>query len=143
VVARLNAGTHCEISEICEISLFKPETRGLRVMGQRNKSFEMRQCSECDRWFHEDETSSRVCTTWLDEREQRHPIGEAYEKGWYDGYVVGQRKPGVASRPAQAFAEPGLLRDLIRLCHPDMHPPERAALATRLTQTLNGLREAS
>jgi hypothetical protein len=34
----------------------------------------------------------------------------------------------------------GRLRDLIALCHPDRHPPERAELATRVTAFLIALR---
>jgi hypothetical protein len=37
--------------------------------------------------------------------------------------------------------EPALLADAIRLTHPDRHPPDRSAMANRVTAPLNGLRD--
>jgi hypothetical protein len=35
-----------------------------------------------------------------------------------------------------------VLKDLLRLCHPDVHPPERQWLAHEVTVQLNKLKEA-
>lgn len=37
--------------------------------------------------------------------------------------------------------DPELVRDAIRLCHPDVHPPERRELATVVTARLTALRD--
>lgn len=76
---------------------------------------------------------------------------EAYEKGYRDGLARGRQgfqeghKAGMAAglaigeRRATQFTSEQLL-DLIKLCHPDRHPPERRDAATKMTQHLNWLR---
>lgn len=61
---------------------------------------------------------------------------EAYRKGRSNGYERGCRitlENTLGSLP---------LKDLICLCHPDRHPPERQTLANEITAWLNGLRDS-
>jgi hypothetical protein len=64
--------------------------------------------------------------------------GRVYDRGYTAGYWAGiadgERQAGARDR-----LDAGLLRDLVQLCHPDGHPPERAALANRTTTTLTEL----
>jgi hypothetical protein len=57
----------------------------------------------------------------------------AWERGFREGVAEAKRR-----LPILSTAE---LRELIRLCHPDAHPPERRELATAATAKLNALRE--
>jgi hypothetical protein len=55
---------------------------------------------------------------------------DAYRQGWEDGLRAG------LAAAAPSLLEPGLVRDLIQLAHPDRHPTERFALANRVTAQL-------
>jgi hypothetical protein len=73
---------------------------------------------------------------------ERHPTAAAYEGGWHGGYRVGARivqndepaRARVMYEPSRRDVLP--LRDLVKLCHPDLHPPERSELATRVTRLI-------
>lgn len=82
-----------------------------------------------------------------------------FKSGRSEGYAAGSRSqfqyqqahqqppftgrgmpPNPASwLPQQTFSDDQLL-DLLKLIHPDRHPPERRELATRVTQQVNALR---
>jgi hypothetical protein len=104
------------------------------------------QCRVCDRFVEAGGLDDGRCADCAEKAAHDYPIGEAYERGWHDGHTVGYRQGRRAKGrrgPAMPAAgiEPGLLRDLIRLCHPDMHPAERAGLANRVTQILLAARD--
>jgi hypothetical protein len=76
------------------------------------------------------------------ERRSRALLAEAYEagrrRGYDEGYDAGAREN---SGPARAGdVDPTLLRELIILCHPDRHPPERFDQANRITAQLVSMR---
>ncbi len=78
----------------------------------------------------------------LDAAEARgHAKG--FEDGWHAGYGVGHLE-GRRPQPKQTIRvgpmSDEMLLDLLRLTHPDRHPPERKELATRVTQQVNALR---
>ena len=62
------------------------------------------------------------------------PVGDAFKRGYRAG----------AAEALESAPEPlpdDFLSDLIRLCHPDRHPPERGELATRVSAAVNALRK--
>jgi hypothetical protein len=91
-----------------------------------------RYCRSCGRSFIPAEHYHRLCLPCWRARAE----AEAQRAAWLDGYEAGR-----ASRPAPALP-PGLMRDLLLLCHPDHQPPERAALAHRATVALLAMRGA-
>jgi hypothetical protein len=63
----------------------------------------------------------------------------AYEAGFQDGWRAGLERGRAARLAAPAPpVDPAVLREAVRLCHPDRHPPERFAIANRVTATLLG-----
>ena len=105
-----------------------------------------KRCASCGLLFN-GESWQRLCwDCWRADRDREEiadRLHAAYNRGYRDGeranttardaaygrgYADGQRE--AASLP------PGLLGDLIRLCHPDRHPPERSELANRVTARL-------
>jgi hypothetical protein len=66
---------------------------------------------------------------WRRERD-RSELDAAYQRGFQDGCAA--RQP--------AGLTDGLIAGLIKLAHPDHHPPERAALANAVTAQLLELR---
>ena len=77
---------------------------------------------------------------------------DPYQRGYEAGYLVGHRA-GVSAQTAemgrlradvdrlQRFFSEETIVALVRLCHPDRHPPERYAEANRLTAQLLDLRD--
>ncbi len=70
------------------------------------------------------------------------PQPDAYSDGYRAGLAAGEER-GYARGPEaglldgqRAALPPHLVRDALRLCHPDLHPPERAALAHRVSLCL-------
>jgi hypothetical protein len=55
--------------------------------------------------------------------------GVAYDHGHSDGYRTGYAN--AARELVGSQFGPALLGDLVALCHPDRHPPERAEQANR------------
>jgi hypothetical protein len=77
------------------------------------------------------------CYIALKRAEERDTsVRDAYALGYRDGYADGKR---VSYRPV---LDAMLLRQLIMLCHPDRHPPERAGMANAATAALIGLRDS-
>lgn len=91
----------------------------------------IRACTECGDEFQARGDWQRLCWSCWQERK----LSRAYDLGYSEGYAAGAGERGKAWGRSLAL-ERGLLRDLVALCHPDRHPPERAALATRVTAAL-------
>lgn len=62
-------------------------------------------------------------------------IAQREERAWNNGFAYAKREAQSAKQLTESELE-----DLIQLCHPDRHPPERRALANRMTAHLLGLR---
>jgi len=77
----------------------------------------------------------RVCSA---ERNGDFDLAVA-EFAWRKGYELGHGRGVFETLEGSIRALP--LRDLITLCHPDRHPPERFELANDMTSWLNGLRD--
>jgi hypothetical protein len=80
----------------------------------------------------------KLCWSCWREREDRNLRDAAWSQGYADGYRDGQVD---ATRRSNGHGQLPDLLDLIQLCHPDRHPPERAAMANRVTATLIHLKE--
>lgn len=95
-----------------------------------------RRCSSCGAWF-EGEHWQRLCWKCWRAQRDRELEDHAYDRGYSDGY-----RDGAAEVARSSFGR--LDRDVIvgaiRLCHPDRHPPERAAEANAITARLLALR---
>jgi hypothetical protein len=100
----------------------------------------MRTCTRCRERFEAKGNWQKLCwPCWREERDGEERDGEERDKifavGFADGYVTGLldgRRGGL---------DESTLRAAIVLCHPDRHPPERAAEANRITAALLELRE--
>jgi tRNA(Ile2) C34 agmatinyltransferase TiaS len=92
-------------------------------------------CVECGRVFEaKGKWQLRCWTCWRSykESQEREGLDAAYNDGYRDGYRDGRRALVLSA---------DLVRDLVQLCHPDRHPPERAELANRTTAALLDLRD--
>lgn len=95
-------------------------------------------CRECGKRFEAQATWQKLCRTCYRERERERTgrlVAKAYEEGRRCGYEEGYRTASRRSR-----LSPALLRELVTLCHPDRHPPERFELANRITAELVSMR---
>lgn len=102
-----------------------------------------RTCGDCGCEFDGEQWMSRCKPCFIahkraEERQQRRD----YEEGYGDGYDAGYRD-GHRTASWAVAVPPTLIREAISLTHPDRHPPERAALANRVTAGLIELKEAS
>ena len=62
---------------------------------------------------------------------------QPYHQFWgWECWQGSASNPPPETRPAKPLLDAATLRDAVRLCHPDAHPPERVEQATRVTQTL-------
>ncbi len=109
-------------------------------------------CTDCGREFEAKGARMKCCWKCWRQPEDRKLENRAYDQGYddgrRDGIKLAQRayEDGVregARRQTQGGSTNGrmeldtdLLRDLVQLCHPDRHPPERAIVANRATATL-------
>jgi hypothetical protein len=98
----------------------------------------IRDCAACGGAFEARGDWMRLCWACWRQREDRKLRDAAWSQGYADGYRDGRLD---ASRHSNGHRELPNLLDLIQLCHPDRHPPERGALATRVTAALIGLKE--
>lgn len=101
-------------------------------------------CERCGRLFAKTLPTMRWCRVCFHERAGNPDLGLA-ELAWERGYVLGlQRGRRRLTDDELETALGGLpVRDLILLCHPDRHPPERFELANRLTTWLLALRDTA
>jgi hypothetical protein len=86
-----------------------------------------RPCKQCGERFEAKGSWQKLCwRCWRADRAR-----EVYNEGYRNGYEQGQRN-GLADATVRAA---------VTLCHPDRHPPERAAEANRVTAALLELRD--
>jgi hypothetical protein len=106
---------------------------------------ETRHCTDCGRPFQPRAHFHRLCIDCF----KRGREDELRHEGWHRGYAEGFRKGKIAGaldalhtapRPTPAL-DAQLLGELIRLVHPDRHPPERYETANRVTATLVSMRD--
>jgi len=101
-------------------------------------------CSDCGREFEAKGDWMKLCWPCWHERNDKETRVQAYNRGYDDGYRAGYDQARGAANGGQVLKlDCDLLRPLIQLCHPDRHPPERAAVANAVTARLLNLeREA-
>jgi hypothetical protein len=96
-----------------------------------------RYCNECNREFEPKADWMRLCWNCWRRREDRriYQCGRAdgYDEGYEAGHAAGL---WTGSGASHTTLNGGLLRELVALCHPDRHPPERAVVANRVTAAL-------
>jgi hypothetical protein len=92
-----------------------------------------RRCDSCCATF-DGERWQKYCSTCWRERRRVDELAGEYHRGFLAGIAAAQR----VDRP-QVLRD-DLLRRVIALCHPDRHPPERAAEANAITAELLELR---
>ena len=101
-------------------------------------------CWDC--WRARDRERSSTGDLGAIERRAAKAVTEAYAagraRGYEEGWAVGRAEARPSGNGHGSALSPGLHRELIRLCHPDLHPPERFDLANRVTQELNSMRHA-
>jgi hypothetical protein len=109
-------------------------------MSARAQSTPIR-CRVCERSFTPTGANT-LCAVCYAERRGDYDFALA-EQAWREGYGIGLargRRQRADDELEQALDDLRL-RELITLCHPDRHPPERFELANRVTVWLLGLRE--
>ena len=93
----------------------------------------IRHCADCGSAF-DGADWMRLCWDCWRSRKDKEVKGAAYDRGYSDGYRAG------SGDRARTRLKPALdadqLHDLVQLCHPDRHPPERSTLANRVTARL-------
>jgi hypothetical protein len=99
-------------------------------------------CHRCRRFFGPAYPSQRLCRICLHEDEGKPDLALA-EIAWERGYALGLER-GRRNEPTDIEAALGALPliELLQLCHPDRHPPERFEQANRISVWLNGLRDS-
>lgn len=85
-------------------------------------------CGQCYKRVHEDKL-----------RKEGYDIG--HNDGFQKGYALGLRASGLFPRKGASQLD-GMVDDLIRLCHPDLHSSKAGQeRATRVMKVLNELRD--
>jgi hypothetical protein len=94
-----------------------------------------RHCRSCGDPFTGESWKTLCWACWRQHRDTREA---ERERAWWDGYRAG------VQAAARVVPTVGLDRELldqaVRLCHPDRHPVERAAIANQVTAQLLELR---
>lgn len=91
-------------------------------------------CTRCGAEFEARGAWQRLCwRCWRADQDAKRERG-AYDAGYSDGYRAGAAVRRTLTKAPRLDA--ATIRQLVQLCHPDRHPPERAALANRATATL-------
>jgi hypothetical protein len=94
-------------------------------------------CSNCGRTFTPSVDHRTICRICQFERQGDVDLA-LYEEAWRKGHALGLALG--QSKAAESIPQ-WPLRDLIALCHPDRHSPERRVLANTITAWLNELRQ--
>lgn len=95
----------------------------------------VRACTACGEQFESKGAWMRLCWRCWRRREDNKLEDAAYHRGYLDGLGDGGRN----GRAGRGGLDDDLVRQLVTLCHPDRHPPERFELANRATATLLGM----
>jgi hypothetical protein len=90
-----------------------------------------RRCSDCDRPFQPARSFHRKCWSCWKAGQDQAVEDQAYRRGYADGYQDARK-----DQPTSNGDDTALVKAAVRLTHPDRHPPERQAEATRTTQEL-------
>jgi hypothetical protein len=99
----------------------------------------MRYCTTCAQPFSPAKHYHVQCLPcWRRERDAEAQAG-AWSEGYRAGYAAGRLE--AVPRSPSATIEPGLVIEIVKLTHPDKHPPERFAEANAVTARLLALRE--
>ena len=100
---------------------------------------EARRCTSCGEAFTGEHWQRLCWGCWRGKRDLGERV-EQINRGYWEGWNAGYRR-GVQDADEESLAmDAGLLRDLIGLCHPDHHPPERRAAANATTAQLLQMR---
>lgn len=101
-----------------------------------------RQCPDCGASFDPRGSWQRLCWGCWRAAKDRDLEEDAYQRGYTAGYRAGAASS--ARRSFNALAnERDFVLELVLLCHPDRHPPERFELANSTTaRLLDLLKEA-
>jgi hypothetical protein len=103
-----------------------------------------RTCQKCGDSFNAGGAWQRLCwRCWRDDQDQEI-FDQGYRAGRRDGYTVGYiagRRDSGPLEPVPARLGVATLRELVVLCHPDRHPPERFEQANRATRELLAMLE--
>jgi hypothetical protein len=94
----------------------------------------VRACESCARPFAPKGSWQRLC--WECWHRRRELDDQAFAAGYDAGYADGL---GRRHRPTEL--DPALVGRIVRLTHPDRHPPERAVEANEVTAVLLNIRE--
>jgi hypothetical protein len=101
---------------------------------------ERRQCA-CGRWFVAVYDWVKDCRVCFHEKGGHYDLAVA-ELAWERGYLLGlERARDRNGADVEAALGELPIHELLTLCHPDRHPPERFELANQITAWLNGLRD--
>jgi hypothetical protein len=88
-------------------------------------------CHDCGRQFQAREWTA-LCRDCARAREQQVEQEHAHEQGYGDGFREGYR----AAASQSVRLDRPVLRELLQLCDPSLHEPERMAMAMRMTAVL-------
>lgn len=91
-------------------------------------------CRRCERTVPAAVAGDSLCAICRAEHNGDVDLAFA-EVAWQEGFRHGRAQTLEGTLAAIPF------RELLSLCHPDRHPPERLDLANAVTAWLNGLRD--
>ncbi len=97
-------------------------------------------CTGCGELFEAKADYHRLCwKCWKQQQteDQQDETDEQASQAFWDGYRAGQSETARKQSSGRLSQEQKTL--LLRLCHPDLHPPERCELATKAAQLINSL----
>lgn len=95
----------------------------------------IRHCTDCGEEFRPARQYHVRCWTCWRRQQDKEASRDAYFAGFADGLqAAGRVLPD--SGLTDTGVDAGLLRDVIVLCHPDRHPPERFQQANAATARL-------
>jgi hypothetical protein len=91
-------------------------------------------CDSCRRSFVRQGGWQRLCYPCFLSIKKKNDAEKARAEGYAAGYHAGVSVQ--MSKPAAPSLDRDTLREIVALTHPDRHPPERNAVANRITAIL-------